>query len=184
MNLANSIRSRKRALPVWSSTSTTALEVALLPTPKLENFPPALKGAASPPWRTLCSWRQLYKNRSSRKIDSRRLFSREKDFQKTFSLTENQFSQKTYLYTIGPCEGAKGGLGGRRGQGPHSGVGQAERRQGREAGEGRRRDLEDEDSSIISSDLGLFKFAWIFWPFVVLILDRSLGNEQVESNDS
>ena len=32
---------------------------------------------------------ELYKNRSSRKIDSRRLFSREYDFQKTFSLTEN-----------------------------------------------------------------------------------------------
>ena len=43
---------------------------------------------------------QLYKNRSSRKIDSQRLFSREYDFPKTFSLTENQFSGKTYLYTI------------------------------------------------------------------------------------
>ena len=46
------------------------------------------------------NWRQLYKNRSSRKIDSRRLFSREKDFPKTFSLTENQFSGKTYFYAI------------------------------------------------------------------------------------
>ena len=35
---------------------------------------------------------ELYKNRSSRKIYSRRLFSREYDFWKTFSLTENQFS--------------------------------------------------------------------------------------------
>ena len=25
------------------------------------------------------------------------------DFPKTFSLTENQFSRKTYLYTIHPC---------------------------------------------------------------------------------
>ena len=43
---------------------------------------------------------ELYKNRSSRKIDSHRLFSREYDFPKTFSLTENQFSGKTYFYTI------------------------------------------------------------------------------------
>ena len=52
------------------------------------------------------AWRQLYKNRSSRTIDSRILFSREWDFGKTFSLTENQFSGKTYLYTIHPrfCE--------------------------------------------------------------------------------
>ena len=47
-------------------------------------------------------WRQLYKNRSSRKIDSLRIFTRERDFPKTFSLTENQFSGKTYFYTIGP----------------------------------------------------------------------------------
>ena len=39
---------------------------------------------------------ELYKNRSSRKIDYQRLFSREYDFPKTFSLTENQFSRKTY----------------------------------------------------------------------------------------
>ena len=32
---------------------------------------------------------ELYKNRSSRKIDSQRLFSREYDFPKIFSLTEN-----------------------------------------------------------------------------------------------
>ena len=44
---------------------------------------------------------ELYKNRSSRKVDSRRLISREYDFPKTFSLTENQFSGKTYFYTIG-----------------------------------------------------------------------------------
>ena len=48
-------------------------------------------------------WGQLYKNRSSRKIDSQRLFSREQVFGKTFSLAENQFSGKTYFYTIGPC---------------------------------------------------------------------------------
>ena len=42
----------------------------------------------------------MYKNRSSRKIDFQRLFSREYDFTKTFSLTENQFSGKTYFYTI------------------------------------------------------------------------------------
>ena len=48
----------------------------------------------------LCdSWGQLYKNRSSRKIDYRRLFSSEYDFPKTFSLTE--FSGKTYFYAIG-----------------------------------------------------------------------------------
>ena len=43
---------------------------------------------------------ELYKNRSSRKIDTRRLFSREHDFPKPFSLTENQFSGKTYFYAI------------------------------------------------------------------------------------
>ena len=42
----------------------------------------------------------LYKNRSSRKINSRRLFPRVHDFPKTFSLTENQFSGKTYFHTI------------------------------------------------------------------------------------
>ena len=47
-------------------------------------------------------WSQLCKNRSSRKTDSRRLFSREYDFPKTFSLTQNHFSGKTYLYTIRP----------------------------------------------------------------------------------
>ena len=45
---------------------------------------------------------ELYKNGSSRKMHSRRLFSRECDFQKTFSLTENQFSEKTCFYTIHP----------------------------------------------------------------------------------
>ena len=43
---------------------------------------------------------ELYKDRSSRRINSRRLFSREQDFTKTFSLTENQFSGKTHFYTI------------------------------------------------------------------------------------
>ena len=58
-------------------------------------------------WPRLCSelddsFRdELNKNRSSRKIDSQRLFSREYDFPKTFSLTENQCSGKTYFYTIG-----------------------------------------------------------------------------------
>ena len=37
------------------------------------------------------------------KIDSQRLLSREWDFLKTYSLTENQFSGKTYFYTIHPC---------------------------------------------------------------------------------
>ena len=45
---------------------------------------------------------QLYKNRSSRKIDSWRLIPREWDFLKTFSLAENQFSWKTFFYTIRP----------------------------------------------------------------------------------
>ena len=35
-----------------------------------------------------------------RRINSQRLFSREYDFQKTFSLTEYRFSRKTYFYTI------------------------------------------------------------------------------------
>ena len=48
-----------------------------------------------------CAQGPIVENRSSRKIDSRRLFSREYDFPKTLSLTENQFSGKTYLYTIG-----------------------------------------------------------------------------------
>ena len=48
------------------------------------------------------TWRQLYKNRSSRKIDSQRLCSREQDFPKTFSLTDNQFFGKTHFYTIRP----------------------------------------------------------------------------------
>ena len=43
---------------------------------------------------------KLYKNRPSRKIDSWILFSREYYFPKTFSLTENQFSGKTYFSTI------------------------------------------------------------------------------------
>ena len=43
---------------------------------------------------------ELSKNRSFRKIDSQRLFSREYDFPKTFSLTENRFYGKTYFYTI------------------------------------------------------------------------------------
>ena len=46
---------------------------------------------------------QLYKNRSSRKIDSRRLLSREYDFPEIFSHTENQFSGKTYFYTNSPA---------------------------------------------------------------------------------
>ena len=53
-------------------------------------------------------------------MDSQRLFSREKDFQKTFSLTENQFSGKTYFYTIASRMsgylvqlGGKGSGGGR-----------------------------------------------------------------------
>ena len=48
------------------------------------------------------SWGQLNKKRSSRKVDSRVLFSRELDFQKSFSLTENKFSRETYFYTIRP----------------------------------------------------------------------------------
>ena len=35
------------------------------------------------------TWDELYKNRSSRKIDSQRLFPREEDFPKIFSLSEN-----------------------------------------------------------------------------------------------
>ena len=43
---------------------------------------------------------ELYIERSSRKIDSRRLFTREYDVPKTFSLAENQFSGKTHFHTI------------------------------------------------------------------------------------
>ena len=56
----------------------------------------------------------MYKNKSSRKIDSRRLFSRKYDFMKTFSLTENQFSGKTFMYNFslvgvdGPDDAALG----------------------------------------------------------------------------
>ena len=46
------------------------------------------------------TWDELYKNRSSRKIDSQRLFSRVYDFLKNFSLIANQFFRKTYSYTI------------------------------------------------------------------------------------
>ena len=60
---------------------------------------------------------QLYKNRSSRKIDSRRLLSREYDFPETFSLTENKFSGKTYFYTIAPR--TSGGCGN-EGFGPYA----------------------------------------------------------------
>ena len=49
-----------------------------------------------------CEQGPIVSNGSSRKINSRRLFSRECDFPKTFSLTEIQFSGKTYLYTIRP----------------------------------------------------------------------------------
>ena len=52
---------------------------------------------------TRFTWRQLYKNMSSRKIYSQRQFSREYDFPKTLSLTENQFCGKTYFHTIPPC---------------------------------------------------------------------------------
>ena len=53
----------------------------------------------------LAYWDEL----SSRKNDSQRLFSREYDFPKTFSLTENQFSQKTYFSTIASSPNAKTG---------------------------------------------------------------------------
>ena len=63
----------------------------------------------------------MYKNGSSRKIDSQILFPKEYDFPKTFSLTENQFSGKTYFYTIRPRGSdlrlprrTRVGLGGRR----------------------------------------------------------------------
>ena len=69
------------------------------------DFAGSLKSA----WFWVPSWRQLYKNRSSQKIDSQRLLSREYDFPKTFSLIENQFSGKTYFYTIYPwCRGWRG----------------------------------------------------------------------------
>ena len=51
-------------------------------------------------------WGQLYKNRSSRKIDSLILFSKEWDFPKTFSLNENQFSGKTYFIQLVPAAAA------------------------------------------------------------------------------
>ena len=42
----------------------------------------------------------MYKSRSSRKIDSQRIFSREYDFPEYLYLSENQFSRKTYFYTV------------------------------------------------------------------------------------
>ena len=65
-------------------------------------------------------WRQLFRNRSSRKIDSRRLFLREKDFKKTISLTENRFCGKTYFIQFIPGDGFGGRSaagGGRAGTG-------------------------------------------------------------------
>ena len=48
--------------------------------------------------------KQLYRNRSSRKIDSQKtIFKRIGLPEKTLSLSETQFSRKTYFYTIGPC---------------------------------------------------------------------------------
>ena len=49
----------------------------------------------------------MYNNRSSRKIDSQRLFSREYDFPKSFFLTENRFSGKTYFYTTASQDGLR-----------------------------------------------------------------------------
>ena len=51
----------------------------------------------------LNDWRQLYKNRSPWKIDSRIIFLREYGFLKTFSLTENQFSRKTFFIQLPPA---------------------------------------------------------------------------------
>ena len=48
------------------------------------------------------AWSELYKTRSYRKIDSK-LLSRELDFQKTFSLTDDQFSRKTYFIHFVPA---------------------------------------------------------------------------------
>ena len=73
------------------------LKMGMLPTPRRE-APKLMMETAT----MTKSWRQLYKNRSSRKIDSQRLLSRESDFPKTFSLTENQISGKTYVCTIHP----------------------------------------------------------------------------------
>ena len=76
---------------------------------------------------------QLYKIGLPGKFKSRRLFSREYDFLKTFSLTENQFSGKTYFYTIASrvCGSrvrveisngqSRGGGGGDRGGGGRGG---------------------------------------------------------------
>ena len=63
---------------------------------KCPNSLQTAKTSASYPPCFSWSWRQLYKNRSSRKIDSKRPLSREYDFPVTYSLTKNQFSRKTY----------------------------------------------------------------------------------------
>ena len=85
-------------------------------------------GPASPPppspWERPCampigrgpncrSWGQGHKNRSSRKTDS----------PKTYSLTENQFSGKTYFHTLASgVGGGDGGGDGRDGEGEEQGA--------------------------------------------------------------
>ena len=60
------------------------------------------------------SWSQLYKNRSARKIDSRRLFSKEYDFPKTFFLLRICFPGRPIFiqFVPGPpwrCPGSAAG---------------------------------------------------------------------------
>ena len=104
-----------------SSNSSTSASNHLPRTPSILSPTSIQSGSASSSEQVIRtsngSWRQLYKNRSSRKIDSQRLFSREEDFPKTFSLTENQFSGKTYFYTIRPwrnCGTPRGAASPRR----------------------------------------------------------------------
>ena len=86
--------------PKLASNTQKRIPKAHFPTPKFRGTSRARTASPSerrgrPPPRD-----QLHKNRSSRKIDSRKLFSREYEFPKTFSLTGNQFSRKTHFYTI------------------------------------------------------------------------------------
>ena len=93
---------RKRMSALFSF-SGSILVAASKATPPMAACTVALGSQASATKsRSLVVWGQLYKNRSSGKIDFQRLSSREYDFLKIFFHTENQFSRKTYFYTIRP----------------------------------------------------------------------------------
>ena len=94
---------------VTPEASPWARRVPLDSSPTSQRMALTLCAPRSLEW--LRTWRKFYKNRSSRKIDYHGLLSREYDFQKTFSLTEIQFSGKTYFYTIHPWAPRRLGFG-------------------------------------------------------------------------